>query len=209
MTVEGTKTVERGVIRRVTERRAGSGGKDVVHVHWLKEVAVGDRAELFLQDVSCQDVSLNAIREKLDFALLAPHDPKPRYSVARSFCRSVWVTMESLTGSLIAQSDHRLRDHLPPHEIHGECDSCVRKDELRAKPSIDPLLDEIRFGDEVLHQNDFLMIESGRTGVPLLIGQLMTTDEAAGTVEVRMLGRHVDLGLEGFKDEVSRTSCAY
>lgn len=117
--------------------------------------------------------------------------------------------MESLTASLIAQNDHRLRDHLPPHEIHGECDSCVRKDGLRAKHSINSLLDEIRFGDEVLHQNDFLMIESGRTGVPLLIGQLMTTDEAAGTVEVRMLGRHVDLGLEGFKDEVSRAACAY
>jgi len=87
MTVEGTRAVERGVIRRVTERRTGPGGKDVIHVHWLKEVSVGDRAELFLQDVSCQDVSLNAIREKLDFVLLGPHDPKPRYSVARSFCR--------------------------------------------------------------------------------------------------------------------------
>jgi hypothetical protein len=108
-----------------------------------------------------------------------------------------------LTFSLVAQSDHRLRDPLPP--ASGSCDSCVRKGLLTAKPSIDQLVDELHVGLEVYHQFDCVMIESGKTGVPYIVGQIDTFDDMKGTFEVRIFGRYTELGRGGFQDEVSGT----
>jgi hypothetical protein len=91
MTTEGIRTIARGVIRRISETRtpAGRPARDTMHVHWLKELAVGELGELFLHDLNCQDISLTAVKGKLDFMLLVGGEAKTKMSARRTFCRYV------------------------------------------------------------------------------------------------------------------------
>ena len=88
-TRDGRRIIERGVIRRITETRrlAGKPAKEFMHVHWLKELAVGDTEELFLADVNCQDVSLTAVKGKLHFALISDGESRSVVFSGKTFCR--------------------------------------------------------------------------------------------------------------------------
>ena len=84
---EAGRAVERGVIRRVTEIRSTRKSTVTLHIHWLKSLAVGQENELFLHDLSCQDVSLSSLQRKLNFVFLKPEEERSRHPHKRLFCR--------------------------------------------------------------------------------------------------------------------------
>jgi len=84
---ETGKAAERGLIRRVTEIRSTGKSRVTLHIHWLKSLAVGQENELFLHDLSCQDVSLSSLQRKLNFVFLKPEEERSRHLHKGLFCR--------------------------------------------------------------------------------------------------------------------------
>ena len=56
-------------------------------------------------------------------------------------------------------------------------------------------------GDE-LHINDNVMMDSGETGVPYVLGRVSRIDRPKRCIVAQLFERHVDRCLVGYKDEV-------
>lgn len=53
-----------------------------------------------------------------------------------------------------------------------------------------------------LHINDHVMMDSGETGVPYVLGRVARIDRPKRCIVAQVFERHVDRDLVGYKDEV-------